>query len=441
MNPVELDRGRSFKGLAAYLLHDPKLETSERVGWTQSFNLNDADPDRAWRLMASTAQSADALKEAAGIKTTGRKSTKPVYHFTLTWSETDQVSEPLQQKAVHGALKALGLEGHQALAVQHTDGKPHVHVMVNLIDHETGVSAATATMQPNGKKASKLSNSQRKLRTWANQFEQTHGLEITEGSRINAQKRKDGEEVDARRKPRNIYEQEKREGKDRRLAWLRKQETGLAQLLQAENKAMESRFTAEWTSAKETYQAQRAALTAARQADIDATIADIKASYKPKWAQTFKESRQKLEQHDKAEKGAVSKLFNMGRTFMKARQKGASMSDSFVASALSSERRLFVEEENQKREQALGAQLRRDITAAIEQVKRGHNVKLDGLRRNYLEQCGTLKAEQKAARTEQRQKWQTYKQRRKGNFQQITGQEQARGRGMTQTRGYNFDPD
>jgi len=248
MNPVELDRGQSFKGLATYLTHDPKAKTSERVGWTQSFNLNDADPDRSWRLMASTAKSADALKEAAGVEVKGRKATKPVYHYTLTWSETDQINEALQRNAVRESLQALGLDKHQALAVQHRDGKPHVHIMVNLIDPETGVSATTAQMQPNGKKASKLTNSKRKLRQWANQFEQKHGLEITEGSRINAQKRQEGEKVDARRKPRNVYEQEKGEGKDKRLLWLKTQEKGLAQGLQAENKAAQERFDAKWVS-------------------------------------------------------------------------------------------------------------------------------------------------------------------------------------------------
>lgn len=68
MNPVEIGTGKSFKGLAAYLLHDPaQAQTSARVGWVQSFNLDDADPDRAWRLMAATAKSADQLKEAAGL--------------------------------------------------------------------------------------------------------------------------------------------------------------------------------------------------------------------------------------------------------------------------------------------------------------------------------------------------------------------------------------
>ncbi|MFO4987113.1 hypothetical protein RCK87_25570, partial [Salmonella enterica subsp. enterica serovar 1,4,[5],12:i:-] len=69
MNPVEIGIGKSFKGLAAYLLHDPgRAATAERVAWSDSFNLDGADAEKAWRLMAATALSADQLKAAAGIK-------------------------------------------------------------------------------------------------------------------------------------------------------------------------------------------------------------------------------------------------------------------------------------------------------------------------------------------------------------------------------------
>ena len=68
MNPVEITQGKSFKGLSQYLLQDENRETSERVGWVQTFNLADAEGDQAWRLMLATANSANALKEASGIK-------------------------------------------------------------------------------------------------------------------------------------------------------------------------------------------------------------------------------------------------------------------------------------------------------------------------------------------------------------------------------------
>ena len=158
MNPVEIGTGKSFKGLAAYLLHDPgRAETAERVGWAQSYNLDDADPDRAWRLMAATAMSADQLKEAAGIKK-GKAAKNTAWHFAITFDPKDTVTEDVQRAAVASSLKALGLDKHQALAVMHDDtDHKHIHVMVNLIDPATGISAASK--QPGGRPAL-LSNTQ-----------------------------------------------------------------------------------------------------------------------------------------------------------------------------------------------------------------------------------------------------------------------------------------
>ena len=65
MTPVEIGQGKSFKGLAAYLLHDPRIEgeqartSTERVGWVQSYNLDGVGGEGAWRMMAATAMSAN----------------------------------------------------------------------------------------------------------------------------------------------------------------------------------------------------------------------------------------------------------------------------------------------------------------------------------------------------------------------------------------------
>lgn len=178
MNPVEIGTGKSFKGLAAYLLHDVgRADTAERVAWAESVNLDGADPEKAWRLMAATAMSAGDLKAAAGIKK-GKKAVNTAFHFSLNFNPEDAPSAELQRLAAHSSLKALGLDGYQALAVAHRDtDHAHVHVMVNLIDPETGMSAASK--QSDGRPA-KLSNSQRKLSAWAGQFEREHGLIVTD---------------------------------------------------------------------------------------------------------------------------------------------------------------------------------------------------------------------------------------------------------------------
>ena len=430
MNPVELTRGRSFKGLAAYLLHDPeKARTAERVGWSESINLMDAPPDRAWKLMAATAQSADALKEAAGQRRGGAKNTKPVYHFALTWPEADSPSPDLQRRAVRESLQALGMQEHQALAVQHVDGKPHVHVVVNLIHPENGTSP-------------KLSYTQKKLRSWANKFEQTHGLQITEGSRINEQKRQQGEQVDAHRKPRNVWEREQREGQDRRTAWLREQENDLARTLQRENEAMRQRHKAEWTAAKESYHDRKGGLLAERDREIKAAIEDTKQRYKAQWAQEFRQGRERLAAFEKSEKSALSRIANAAGTFWRARNEGKDMVGSVFAAASQAERRATIEAANAKRKNALSAQQRQDTAEAIAQIKRSYGVELDACRVDFLKECDALKISQNTQQDEQRQKWKDYNARRTANhFRMSAGQAaaQAQGRGHGLAQGFNRD--
>ena len=47
--------GSSFKGAAAYYLHDKEAETAERVTWTETINLITSNPETATRVMAATA--------------------------------------------------------------------------------------------------------------------------------------------------------------------------------------------------------------------------------------------------------------------------------------------------------------------------------------------------------------------------------------------------
>jgi len=137
--------------------------------------------DQAWRLMLATANSANALKEAAGIKK-GKPVKNTVYHYSINFNPDDELTPEIQQRAVAESLKALGLDDHQAMAVEHTDkAHNHIHVMVNLIDPTNGMSAASPQMGADGKKRSKLSNSRRKLSKWAAKFERDNGLNITEG--------------------------------------------------------------------------------------------------------------------------------------------------------------------------------------------------------------------------------------------------------------------
>jgi hypothetical protein len=157
-------RGTSFKGALQYVLHDKGADTDERVGFIELRNLATDKPHRTWREMMALCDAADDLKKRAGVKATGRKMAKPVYAFTLNWHEADRPDADHMRQTALSALRALGMENLQAVIVEHTD-RPHrhVHVIVNLIDPDTG-------------KAAPLSNDAHKLDRWADDYEVAQGV-------------------------------------------------------------------------------------------------------------------------------------------------------------------------------------------------------------------------------------------------------------------------
>ena len=153
--------GRSFGGVADYCLHDPRMpgeahhpESAERVEWTETRNLATSEGERAGRIMAATAEASPELKRLAGVAATGRKLEKPVCHYSLSWAKDEKPDRQEMRWAAQESLKALGMERHQALVVSHRDGQPHVHVIANRVEPESG-------------KAAGLSRSKLKLSKWA----------------------------------------------------------------------------------------------------------------------------------------------------------------------------------------------------------------------------------------------------------------------------------
>ena len=160
--------GRSFGGVADYCLHDRWVpgegqpESAERVEWTETRNLATEQGDRAARIMAATAEASPELKRLAGAAATGRKLEKPVCHYSLNWAKNEKPDRQEMSRAAEESLKALGMERHQALIVSHRDGQPHVHVIANRVDPESG-------------KAAGLSRSKLKLSKWAEGYEREQG--------------------------------------------------------------------------------------------------------------------------------------------------------------------------------------------------------------------------------------------------------------------------
>ena len=225
--------GRSFGGVADYCLHDrqvpgePHPESAERVEWTETRNVATDHGERAVRIMAATAEAGPELKRLAGGAAAGRKLEKPVCHYSLNWARDERPDRPEMSRAAAESLAALGLERHQALIVSHGDGQPHVHVIANRVDPESG-------------KAAGLSRSKLRLSKWAEKYERGQG-EIQCPSRVsNNARRRQGkrvqdrvsrstgrhrrEEMSPQREPREAIPAERAGWERERAAWQRAEE-------------------------------------------------------------------------------------------------------------------------------------------------------------------------------------------------------------------------
>lgn len=441
MNPVEIGTGKSFKGLAAYLLHDQgHAATAERVAWAQSFNLDDADADRAWRLMAATAMSADQLKAAAGIKK-GPRAKNTAYHFSLNFNPKDEPSEALQRQAVTSALEAMGLQKYQALAVAHRDtAHKHVHVVVNLIDPETGMSAASK--QQDGK-PSLLSNTQRKFSQWAQRFEREHGLTVTEGRLDNANKRAQGEEVDARRKPRQVYEQEKGETTDRRRDMQKRGFDKQASALTAEGKQMNERHQTEWAAIKSSYRTEGDALFQAHRRHSAAELDAMKEANKKRWAAMFMRQRSELRDFEVGERSAIGRIWHAAAVF-KDRAIAGDMLGGFVAAFSPAERRAIVQRKHDQENKKLAAQIRKQFSQRIADLNEDLAAQKVQARHRFLNACDELKRDQAEARAALKEQWKVYNGKRRAalSVQAQRGRSLSpdQAQGVGQGMGFRLEP-
>ena len=155
------------------MLHDPDRTSTERVAWSATLNLV-SEPEDAWFEMYLTHRDQALLKEVAGIDARGRKNTHPVQHFSLSWAPGEMPSAEHMQATALSALKALGLDEHQAVMAAHTDKEhSHVHVIVNTVHPVTGRTA--------DQKFTKLAFSR-----WAEAYEREHGVHCVERVENNA---------------------------------------------------------------------------------------------------------------------------------------------------------------------------------------------------------------------------------------------------------------
>ena len=158
-------RGTSFKGACRYILHDAGKDTTDRVLWAETANLL-SRPENAWSEMFTVARDQALLKQQSGQDARGRKNTKPVLHYTLSWAASDNPSPEHMRETALSSLKALKLDEHQALMAAHSDKDHlHVHIIVNTVHPNTGMTAP-------------LKYTKEHLSRWAEAYEKQHGIHI-----------------------------------------------------------------------------------------------------------------------------------------------------------------------------------------------------------------------------------------------------------------------
>lgn len=153
----ERSRGRSFHGLFAYILHDVGKTTAERVMFAEPINL-------ALGVASAADEMQDVAARALQTRKRGQKPDRLAFHFVLSWHPDDRPTPAHMAGTAREALATLGLAEHQALIVGHDDnGKPHVHVMANVLHPVSG-------------KAAKLGWRYRTMSRWAADYERRQSV-------------------------------------------------------------------------------------------------------------------------------------------------------------------------------------------------------------------------------------------------------------------------
>ncbi|MCJ2015879.1 relaxase/mobilization nuclease domain-containing protein [Methylobacterium sp. E-065] len=365
MTPVETKTGRSFKGAAAYYLHD-KLEDGQsvnagtaRIAWTENLNLATTDPERGWRMMTHTAIAQAQLKAAAGVKATGRKLTAPVYAYSLAWHPEEKPDRAEQLKAAKETLKSLGLDAHQAIVISHNDTPhPHVHVLVNRVNPETGVAAP-------------LKNSRLKLSEWALHYERAQGLIRSPQREANHERRAQGQAVEAGRVERSAYEAGLKTSNDNLGAEFVKtdQKQKDAQLY-AIGRQMEASHGRQRDELNRTYGRMQERIDASALQRKTGRAAEIQDFARVRWRHLFERQQKERDTFLEAERGFLSKLWSMAFVYQTARQMDpkADALTIFYSLISSRQRHEIVGKAQLKERKEMARQIVREIAAAHKKI-------------------------------------------------------------------------
>lgn len=391
--------GGNFKGALNYYLHDkredaasPHPTTSERVAWTETRNMATDDMHTALRVMVATAKQSDELKARAGVPNTGRKSTKVVQTYSLSWhpDEAATLTRDEMVRAVDASLKVLGAENRQAVIVCHTDqDHPHVHVTLNRVDPENGSMLKT-------------DNNFYKLSDWANQYERERGRILTP----RREEKREQREQNADKAKRREYSEQKRavakeQSHDTKSRATMLRELGVDQKVQHRE---------QWRDLAAREKTDRNAIYRATDRQIAGTIEMHRKECKPIWAQHFRGARaeeQRFSQREKSMSGVVVNAFVAARHQQATGQLGdRGVLAATVMNVFSTRARqeAFDQAQDLTRQQ-LASQLKSIVDKEIRNVKGQRDRDLANHRDRFKDQRKALIDRQDGERGKLREAW------------------------------------
>lgn len=293
-------RGRSFRGIARYLLHDRNATTSARVEWTANVGIATRDPNVGWRIMAATALDQDRLKTAAGVANSGRRSDMVVQHLSLAWhpSEAKKLTQLEMLRAAKTVLVVMGASEHQAMVVAHNDGVPHVHLVVNRINPNTGRM---------------LSSSFEKLKAsqWAQKYEQERGKVFCEARVINNAARRRGEYTRGKKdKSRQVVQIEKSSLDPAKKKALIEQHRRVSAQLKASERSQQARHHRDRSLLRDRYKQKLVSINDRAKREIAVARTQIQKHYRPLWEARHHAHRAALRGFEVREAKALGRMKN-----------------------------------------------------------------------------------------------------------------------------------
>lgn len=420
MVPKLHKKGTSFKGAAAYLLHDKgSRETNARVEWTETRNLATKNPEAAWRVMAATAMDQERMKKAAGVKATGRKSKDAVLHLTLSWHPTEKVSRSEMSATADQALKSLGAEGRQVVLVCHNDEPhPHVHLLINRVSSQDGKM---------------LSSSKEKLALskWAEQYEKSRGS-IVCPERVKNNARREGREYVRASKEKSRPEINEAKSRSTLSATVRGEQKRKDAELAKATREMVTRHKAQWNALEERQRQESGSLRHKVRELMPRYKLKIERVYLDRQSMHKEKQRKELAQFCRDEKTVLGRMAHRLQSIdfkaLLANRDGerAALREAFLC-VVSSEARVQAFKEKQRREtKELKAERAAAVTRGDWRIFAGWRVRKVKARTSHAQERATLWQKQQEEKTLNRQAWQERQTKRHAAFAALSPAEQYR---------------